>query len=170
MFLTVCVITCPPATLNATESLYAADESRHSPRFRVRPVPYSQARAPTIETQSIKLFDSAGTISSNEKEYPAQSIASIQSSQSQTIRPIPSKTPISEEHQPVELNLNAYRSSIDEHTNSSGIYSVERYGRSLVLETASPTCPKQRNWLQRLSACTQKCMPILSRHTVPTSD
>jgi hypothetical protein len=151
VFLTVYLLTCRRARLDWTEPLHTADESRRLPNCRVKPVPYSQARPLTTGIQSMKAFDSADTTSLSGRNYPAQSIGSPQSSLSEAIRPILSKArlpPIREEHRHFELDSDTYRNSIDENADSRGIYSVDRHGRRLVLqtllETSSPTCPKQR--------------------------
>lgn len=136
-FLGVYFLTCRRSHDEGTESLYTNDDSRPSPKFHVKSVPYSKTRASMAESRPATSAESVDTGLLDDMKPHFHVSASPRSSMSHSIRSVPSKTrlgAIKEKQRLPSLDSNACRPSVDDHDNwdaSSG------YSR----QETSPTFP-----------------------------
>lgn len=158
-FLGVYFLLCRRNQEEGAESLYTNDESRPSPKFHVKSVPYSKTRPSMAESRPPTAAESVETSFSEEKKAHFHVTASPRSSMSQSIRSVPSRTrlgAIKEKQRLPSLDSNAYRPSGDDHDNwdASSAYSRQDssptfpgFPKPRLLETipASPIVPEGMN-------------------------
>lgn len=158
-FLSVYFLICRRNHDEGVESLYTNDDTRPSPKFHVKSVPYRKTRPSMAESRPATSAESVDVSFWEDKKSHFHVTASPRSSMSQSIRSVPSKTrlgAIKERQRLPSLDSNAYRPSMDDHDkwDASSGYSRQdssptfpAFPKPRLLETipASPIVPEGMN-------------------------